>query len=403
MATGQHRKFTKFSLLEESTPGTTPTSAMQLVNFGAMPSFKRDRSSDKPDYVTAGDRTPYPLEVLSENGSLTIPATPLQFRNLLQVHEGIYASDEVSVSVVAVTTISVATNVMADSANGLGSIKVGDCLYITFGGAGPTDGIYGPVVLQSAAAITFPAGQIANFSTGTTTTLKAFTRLVDGETFKTYSAEWEATKLTNYFEGATYAVPNSHSVSWSAGGNFATEEASFKCKKPVFAAATIGTGAATAAVTANAMNAANRVGTLWLGEAATNLITPATISEWNFSITNDNGFQDGLGATDFSLAVLGDITTELSITMVLDDITKGIIDEFQDNDTMWARWDVTDAQGNRIIWFQSAMKFSDRDKGESNNIITETYTLVGHDPLKSTGDTHNIATMPMTGLFYIAA
>ena len=400
---GQHRKFTKFSLLEESTAGTTPASAMQLINLGSMPSFKRDRSLSKPDYVTAGDRTPYPLEVLSENGSLSIPSTPLQYRNLLQVHEGVYANDEVSVSAVSATTISVTSNIMNDTASGFGSLAVGDCYYITFGGAGPTDGIYGPVLLQSSANITFPAGQIANFSTGSTITIKAFNRLTDGEVFKTYSAEWEATKLTTYFENSTYAVPNSLAWSWSAGGNFATEEAAFICKKPTKATVTIGTGAATAAPTAAAMNAANRVGTLWLGEAATNLIAGAVVADWNFSIVNDNGFQDGVGATDFQVAVLGDITTTLSATMVLDNTTLAIIDEFQDNDTLWARWDVSDAQGNRMIWFNSAMKFGERDKGESNNIINQSITLTGHDPLKSSGDTHNIATMPMAALFYIAA
>lgn len=400
---GQHRKFTKFNLLEEATAGTTPASAFQLINLGAMPSFKRDRTTGKPDYVTAGDRTPYPLEVLSENGSLTIPSTPLQYRNLLQVHEGVYANDEVTVAAISAATIAVATNVMTDSANGFGNLAVGDCFHIAFGGSGPTDDVYGPLLAAAAGSITFPAGQIADFSLGNTVVIKTFNRLTDGEAFKTYSTEWEATKLTTYFENATYAVPNSLSWSWSAGGNFATEEASFKCKKPTKATATIGTGAATAAPTAAAMNAANRVGTLWLGETSTNLIAGGTVAEWNFSIVNDNGFQDGVGATDFQVAVLGDITTTLTATLVLDNTTLAIIDEFEDNDTMWARWDVTDAQGNRMIWFNSAMKWEDRDKGESNNIINQSITLVGHDPLKSSGDTHNIATMPMTALFYIAA
>ena len=400
---GQHRKFTTFALLEESTPGTTPASAMQLISAGGMPAFKRERSTGAPDFETSGSLTPYPQEIFTDEGSLSIPATPLVYRNMVQCHEGVYASDEVVVAAVTGTDISVASNIMNSVASGFGNIKVGDCFHIAFGGSGPTDGVYGPVLLQTASDITFPAGQIANFSAGSTVTIKTYNRLVEGTTFKSYSAEWKATALTTYFEGGTYFVPNSHEWSWSAGGGFTTETCSFRGKKPTKAAATIGTGAATAAPTSAAMNSANRFGTLWVGEGATNILAAATVSDLTFGIARDNGFQPGLGSTDFSVACLGDLTTSLKATVVLDDVTAAIVDEYEDLDTLWARWDMTDAQGNRMVWFQSAMKPVGRDKGESNNILTHSLDLVGHDPLKSSGDTHNIATMPMTALFYVAA
>jgi len=400
---GQHRKFTNFSLLEEVTAGTTPASAMQKVSVAGMPAFKRDRTTGAPDFVTSGDRTPYPQEIFVDEGSLSIPASPVVYRNLIQPIEGIYASDEVTVAAISAATISVATNIMSDSGSGFGNLAVGDCFHIAFGGAGPTDGVYGPLLAAAAGAVTFPAGQIADFSTGSTVVIKTFNRLTDGEVFKTYSAEWEATKLTTYFENATYMVPNSYEMSWSAGGGFATETVTFRGKKPTKAAATIGTGAATAAPTSAAMSASQRFGTLWVGEVATNLVASAVISELTFGITNDNGFGPGLGATDFQVAVLGDIVTTLKATMVLDDVTAAIVDEFEANDTLWVRFDMTDQQGNRIVYFNSAMKPTDRDKGDSNNIINQSLDLVGHDPLKSSGDTHNITGMPMTSVFFIAA
>ena len=401
---GQHRKFTNFSLLEEATAGTTPASAMQLVSVAGMPAFKRDRTTGAPDFVTSGDRTPYPQEIFVDEGSLSIPASPLVYRNLIQPIEGIYASDEVTVAAISETDISVTSDVMSSvGGTAFTNLAVGDCFHIAFGGGGPTDGIYGPLQAAAAGSITFPAGQIADYTAGSTQVHKTFNRLTDGEVFKTYSAEWEATKLTTYFENAVYMTPNSYEMSWSAGGGFATETVTFRGKKPTKAAATIGTGAATAAPTSSAMSASQRFGTLVIGEVATNLVASAVISELTFGITNDNGFGPGLGTTDFQVAVLGDIVTTLKATMVLDDVTAAIVDEFEDLDTLWTRFDMTDAQGNRIVYFNSAMKPTDRDKGDSNNILNQSIDLVGHDPLKSSGDTHNITGMPMTSVFFIAA
>ncbi len=401
---GQHRKFQTFALLEEATPGTTPASAMQFLNLGGAPTFDRARTVAAPEFVTTGDLEMYPIEKLLEEGALSFPATSLQYRNWVQVHEGVYGNDETTVAAISETDISVTSDVMSNvGASAFTNLAVGDSFHIAFGGSGPTDGIYGPLLAAAAGSITFPAGQIADFAAGNTVVVKTFNRLPLAETFKSFSAEQVLTKLTTYFEGGTYYVPNSVAWSWAAGGSFATEEASFRGKKMTKATATIGTGAATAAPTAPAMNASGRVGTLWLGEVATNSIAGATIADWNYSLTRNNGFQPGVGSDDFDTACLGAAERVLTATMVLDDTTAALVDEFEDLDTLWARWDVVDAAGNRIVWFDAAMKPGERTKGEANDIINHTFTLTGHDPLKSSGDTHNITGMPSAAMFYIAA
>lgn len=383
----QNIKFTNFGLIEESTAGTTPSSALQLYNLGGIPSFNRERQIGSPSIVTSADLRRYPDEVLQEDGSLSLPSTPLQYRNWLEVYEGLYGNDVTTVAQISGTDISVTSDVMNSVAGGFGNLADGDCLYITFAEAGDgTTGVYGPITSASANNITFPAGQLADFSAGNTVTINDFDRLTDSTTYKSYSVEWQPSQLTTYFESGVYYTPQTLGHSWQQG-QFATQEATLAGKPPGEGAATIGTGAATAAPTSNFMNSAGRFGTVYIASTATNLAASCITPTWSHSINRSVGRGYGVGGTGFSAAVLGDLTSTISFSMVLDDNSKALRTNMEAHDTLWVRWDVVDEQGNRIIWFEPSMKINTDTTGENDTLYTKSFELNAHDPAKDSGST----------------
>ena len=401
MATN-HPNFQLFSFVEESALGTTPASALQLSNIGATPTISRDRQSQAPGYVTANSLLPFKSIVLMDDGTITVPTTPLQYENLYLFHEGIMGASRASVSEVTGTDFSCATDVFAQVAAGLGSLAVGDCIHVTFGTPGDgTTGWYGPLLAVSAASVTLPAGQMADFTAGNTVTVDDFKRLKPGTTLKGYTVEHQLTNLTTFFRHAKYCIPTSWTFSWSAGANFATEEGAMFGKPQAKAAATAGTGSATAALTTDPLNSGTGFGTLFLAEATTNLMASATISDLSITIARNNGKAPGLGANTFSVAALGDLSVTGSVTMVLDDVTAATVDEFEDNDSLWARFDLVDGQSNRMCFFLSALALTARTESDANNLMHQTYTFACHDPLKESGWVNNIAGMPMIQIAYM--
>jgi hypothetical protein len=401
MAGATHPNFQLFSFVEGTVLGTTPASALQKSNIAASPTIQRDRQSQPPDYVTAGSLLPYKSIVLMDDGTVTVPTTPLQYENLYPFHEGIMGADRASIAEFSDTDISCTSNVLNDAAGAGFLSSVGDCVYITFASAGDgTTGWYGPILAATTSDLTFPAGQISNFVAGNAVTINDYKRLVPGTTLKAYSIEHQITSLTTFFRSALYCVPTSWTFSWTAGANFATEEGSFFGKPQAKSAATIGTGGATAALTTDPLNSGSGVGTIFLAEATTNLYATATISDLSINIARETGHEPGLGSNTFSVAALGKHEVTGSMTMVLDDSTAAIIDEFEDNDSLWLRWDVVDGQSNRMCFFASAVALTARTEGDQNNMIHQTFDFKCHDPLKESGWVNNITGMPMFGIYY---
>jgi len=401
MATN-HPNFQLFSFVEESTLGTTPTSALQLSNIGATPTIQRDRQSVAPSYTTANSLLPFKSIVLMDDGTVTVPTTPLQYENLYLFHEGVMGGDRVSVAEVTGTDFSVSTNVLAQVAAGLGSLAVGDCIHVTFGT--PSDGTtgwYGPLLAAAAASVTLPANQLADFTAGNTVTVDDAKRLVPGNTLKGYSIEHQLTNLTTFFRASKYSIPTSWTFNWASGANFATEEGAFFGKPQAKAAATVGTGSATAALTTDPMNSGTGVGTVYLAEATTDLYATATIADLSITFARDDGKAPGLGSNSFSVAALGELSVTGTMTMVLDDGTAAIIDEFEDNDSLWLRWDIVDGQSNRMCFFASAIALTARSESDANNMMHQQFTFASHDPLKESGWVNNIAGMPMCGIHYM--
>lgn len=378
--------FTKFGVVEESSYGVTPASALQLLNLETI-DFKRSPSASRPAVLT-GDRRRYPKRQLSLQGALQL-AGPLQYENLLLLEEGLQMSSRGSaVSIAATTLACVSTNEITDSANGLGNIAVGDLVYVSGFTTAANNGWKGPILTAAAGSITFPSGQVSAESAGDSVTIKT-RRLVDGSTAKSYSAEYQLPQLTNQFKaGVGYRVGE---MSWGwAQGEWAKQSVTLMGKTPAMASATIGTGAATAAKTTGFQNSVHDFGALRVLVDSTTLLT-LTATKIDLKVMNALTAAFGLGTLGPSQIVIGSQDIEASIDFYFDDDARDLTDAVEGQDTLCIWWDDVDAQGNRCAYCLAAVKPDDGDIAalSADNIVNVPVTFSGHDPAK---DSSSIAT-----------
>jgi hypothetical protein len=382
---------TYLGFVEEVAFGTTPASALQLVNVtGLTQAFSRDRQVQVPGFYTQDNRT-YPSEVLQEGGGIGFE-TLRQFGNTDTQWEGLLGNDEGSLVSITGTDISVATNVLSQAASGLGSLDNGDFVYISGAGISPNvAGWYGPITSAGAGSVTFPAGQLSNFSAGSSVTIKT-RRLIDGTAAKSYSGEWAATdagSTTNKFKSATGIRWGTVAVKWTQG-SFATETWTGMGKAPVPAAATIGTGSNTAAPTSNAMKCgANGVGKIWLAEttsAGLTAVTTCVISELTLTVQRNLGPYYGISSSGPAAIDLGNFAgTQVQATLRFDDAARAAVSsQIHSHKTMSIAWEVFDAQGNRELYSIPACRpdTGEENFGGVNDVRNVPVTFSVHDPAK---------------------
>lgn len=393
--------FTKVGIVEESSYGVTPASALQLLNVSSI-DLKRNRQSSRPNVLT-GDRRRFPKRVLSKEGGLVLPA-PMQYENMLLLEEGLQnASRGAAVSISGTTIAVTGANSVDDSANGLGDLDVGDLFYMS-GWAGANvgnNGWKGPILTAAAGAVTVPAGQLTNAAAGDTVVIKT-RRLLDASIAKSYSAEYQLTQLTNQFKsGVGYRVGE---ITWDwQQSNWATMQATLLGKVPAMASATIGTGAATAAKTSGFMNAVDDFQLVKLITGASTTLT-ATATKWGLKVMNALTAVYGLGTVGPSNVVVGPQDVELGIDFYMDDDARDVADMIDAHTSFCAWWATVDPQGNRIAFCCPAMKPDDGDIqiGEAESVVTLPLQASGHDPAK---DSSSLATtIPYQfGIFYVPA
>jgi len=396
MATGNHLRHTLIGIVEETVAGTTPASAMQLLNVGGNPNPTRSRTVEAPQILSNNLRG-IPSQVLQSDGSWSIPATPMQYRNFLNFYEGIFGNDEGAAVSISGTGISAATNAVADTGNGLATVLSGDWVYMTDGNAGAdfASAWFGPVTSgATAGSFSLPAGQMPNFSAGNTVTIKT-RRLVDGSLTKTYSIEQQLTKLTTVWRNSVYAFPTSMSWAWSQGA-YATEAVTIASQQTNSAAATIGTGTATAALATDYMNATSHVagidgaptGGMWISTTAgTNLVaTATTISSLGLTINRNNSIERSIGSVGLTGEDIGEIDATIDVTVILNDTTKALLTGMDAHSTYSLGWAVVDAQGNRACFSFPATKcVSDITISDADNKYVLPIQFKSHDPLRDTG------------------
>lgn len=393
--------FTKVGVVEESTWGTTPASALQLINVSSV-KMSQDRSASRPNVLT-GDRRRFPKRVLQKSGSLVIPG-PMQYENTLLLEEGLQNNDRAATVTVTGTTISfdATTDTIADSGSGFGSFAVGDMVYVSGAGDAGNNGWKGPVLTAAAGALTFPDGQITATAAATPSVTVQTTRLLDGTTVKSYSAEWNLTGLTNEFRNSTGLRVAEMTWDW-AQGDWASQQVTLAGKVPAMASATIGTGAATAAKTTGFMNSVDDFQIFKIGTNSTTTLT-ATATKWGLRAMNNQDPIYGLGNVGPSNIVVGPADVELAVDFYYDDNARAVADAIEAHTTLWCWWAVVDPQGNRMAFCIPALKpdEGDVDIGEAESIPNLPLTASGHDPAK---DPNSLSqSIPYQfGIFYVPA
>jgi len=378
--------FTKIGIVEESSYGVTPAAALQLINVTGL-TFGRQRNIGKPAVYT-GDRRTHPSRILQKDGTFAF-TTYLQYENTLLPWEGLAgASRSAAVSITAIT-ISAASGVIADSANGLGAIDDGDWVYIDGVGISPnTADWYGPVTSAAAGAITVPATQLQNFSAGASVRIRT-RRQKDGTTEKFYSAQTHITDLTSQFKSETGIMWSQNVINWKQG-SYVTESWTGVGKHPTPISATIGTGADLAAPTSDFFTAVDDINSIWLANASTGqgIGDPSTLIISDLSLTIQQAVQGvyGLGSDGPAQQDLGNYDgTQLQVTARFDDTARtALSDLIQSHTTMAAAWDCVDLQGNRKLFFLPALRPDSGDEtfGGPNEVISLPVTLSVHDPAK---------------------
>lgn len=393
--------FTLAGHIEETTYGTTPAAAVQRINCNGFP-LMRPRNVQRPDILT-NDRRRYAERVLQEDGSITVTA-PLQYRNLVGFHEGLMANDEEAAVSVTATDISFngTTGVIASVAAAFGSLKKGDWIYISGAVNSGNNGWHGPLTAAAAASVTvLPAGQLTTEAAGASVTIKT-RRLVDANTPKSYSLEWQLTQLTNAFRvGKGFRV---RQVTWNwQQGQFATESVELIGKAPSRASATAGTGGPTAAPTTDFMNCVGDFGTVKIDGASTSII----ISQIQLAVLANLIPYYGLGSVGPSDISTGSLDGTITLSAIHDNNADTLLASIEAQETISMFWDLKDLANNRLGFWAPAVRANQGDPniGAANSLVSlENVTLTLHDPNKdSTSDYFAAGGFPQFAIFMIAA
>lgn len=376
--------YTKVGAVEESSYGVTPASALQLINVSGV-KMPRNVKRERPNVLT-GDRRRYPTRVLQKSGAgLTLPM-PLQYENDLLFLEGLMNGTRGSAVTVTATTISFTATTIKDSANGFTNFQSGDLVYVSGAGVAGNNGWKGPIVKVDAGELTIPAGQVGIEAATESITVQT-RRLLDAETLKSYSIEYQLSKLTTYFRNALGQVVKSGKYSW-AQGSFATAEFTLQGKVPSTAAATIGTGAATAAKTSGFMNAVDDFQLFKFGGYGTTL-NAITVTKWDAMFENILAELYGLGNVGPSLQDLGPFDASVDLSVYMDNNAKDLLAAAEANSTLWVWWALVDPQGNRVAFSLPAVKveFDDVPVNGAEEQTAIDAKITAHDPAKDSSST----------------
>lgn len=369
--------YTTLGVLEESTLGTTPASALRLINCTAT--LQMDRDAQRPEIWT-GSQDRYPERPMSEGGTLTIEG-PQQYENMLELQEGLYGAARSSAVSISGTGIAFTTATITDSGNGLATVLVGDFVYI--GGvvtATANNGWHGPVIASAAGTLTFAASTFTAESAGATITIKT-RRLVQPATatLKTYSTEIFDTTDANY-QSMLAAVVSGATYNWANGG-FATEQYTLMGRLPARAASSIGTGAATAAKISPFINVPTDWGSIYYGtSSAVTAANAAIFTSLQLQANPNVEAIKGLGDLGPSTYSRGPMDWTLTGSVYLNANGLAFVNDALSHATRWLAWEHADPAGNRDFWFFPANKISigNFERGAPTTQKTVSFTATTH-------------------------
>lgn len=396
--------YTAVAAVEESSYGVTPASALQLINVSGI-KMPQNRKRGKPDVLTGGPRR-YPGRVLQKSGQgLTLPM-PGQYENALMFQEGLLGNSRAALATLTATDISFtedATDKIESVAEAFADFLTGDLIFVTGAGAGANAGKWvGPIVKVDAGELTVPDGQIVDQAAGGSVTLRT-RRLVDGILDKSFSVEYQLTKLTTMFRQALGQKVAAGKFSWKQG-EFMTEEYTLTGKVPAKSAATIGTGAATAAKTTGFLNAVDDLRQIFIGGYGTTL-NALTMSSYDLMVDRMLELVYGLGNVGPSKVEIGSIDATLDVQILMEDAAKDLIDASEADETLYTFIANTDPQGNHWAACLPAVKVDvdDVPVEKADSLVNIAAKFYAHDPAKDTDSPLGQLIPYQVGLFYCPA
>lgn len=377
--------FTTIGAVEESTFGTTPSSALQLVNASGI-KMPQNLKRERPNVLT-GDRRRYPERTLQKSGEgLNLPM-PLQYENDLLFMEGLMNNSRASAVTVTAVTIATTATTITDSGNGFGSFASGDLVEVSGFASGAANRIYGPIIKTSAGVLTVPTGQTPGVvAAGDSVTVRT-RRLVDGSTLKSYSIEYQLTKLTTMFRSAKGQRVKQAKYSWQQG-NFATAEYTFDGKVPAKASATIGTGAATAAKTSRFMNSVDDFQRFAIGAGGSGLGS-MIVTKWDAMYANVLAPIYGLGNVGPQQIDVGPMDVSVDLSIYMDDNAKDALDASSAETTLWMWHSIVDPNGNKVAFLLPAgtLIVDDVPVNGAEDLVSIDAKFTAHDPAKDSSST----------------
>lgn len=176
--------------------------------------------------------------------------------------------------------------------------------------------------------------------------------LRNGTTEISYSLERKHDDLTEFFSWTGMEV-NTMSLTASAN-SIVTGNFNFIGKDSVLAQATIGTGAATAATTADVINTVSNIGTIY--EGSTFAAVAAAIQEISFTVSNNARGIPAIGTLGFADMGVGEIAVTGNLNIYFADDT--FYDKYVAGTESALTFRATDNDGNIYVFTFHRMKFS---------------------------------------------
>jgi len=380
--------YTKVGMVEESSFGVTPASALQLVNVTDI-KLPRNQDRKRPEVLT-GDRRRYRARILKKSGEGLGLSMPGQYENDLLLLEGLLNNARGAAVTISGTTIALTATSITDSANGFTNLQSGDLIYVSGFTTSPTvnNGWKGPIVKVSNGELTIPAGQLSGVvAAGESVTIKT-RRLIDGSTLKSYSIEEQFTKLTTQFRNSTGQRVKSLKQTWQQN-DWCKQDWVLDGKVPGMADATIGTGAATAAKTSGFLNSVDDFQLFKFGGTGVGNIGSAILTKWDLSVVNVLALIYGLGVVGPQQSDVGPFDVEVGLNAMFDDNSRDLIDAAESDAVLWCWWAIVDPQGNRMAFSLPAVTVDVQDvpPGGAENLVAFDAKLMAHDPAKDSSST----------------
>lgn len=284
------------AVVEESTWGTTPSSALAQVAYvtgvsGGLERTTERTNSLRPNYVR-------PVTILTgDAGNLTLNYE-LAYGDvpLTTLVEGLFRSDWTSAASVTATDISFASsdNSMSSTGETLTVFPVGSWVRVSGSDSGTNDGLHF-VITSTASKLTFGSQTtITDETAGETITVDNDGRLRNGSTVKSYTVERNfASQSSTPFRAQKGLRVSQGSIDIAQG--IVTGSFGFTSLAPAAdAAGTAGSGSYTAATSNEPFSGANNFGT-FLENAAS---YDGQVQSINLSLNSGARVQNKLGSTE---------------------------------------------------------------------------------------------------------